>query len=620
MTGVSRRTVIAGSALAAVSAATAIGAKRWWPELGSADGPFPSTGKPYCMAMHVHASFSEGPGSMEAQLDQAVRSGVDVIWWTEHDHRMRAHGYQQEVTFGAQVERENDLAWRWIPSVQGKPVAIRRFGPLADPPPGRSRSRGLRLGVTGTGTGTVEHRLTGQAENDRYRASLDGQVLEIDIFPVTVSAAAYLAIEILSSHRPRRNGRSAGRYRLSYRVGGGGLPGARKVRNRTGIVALEAPTGQWTTLRLIPADDLGALWPGLDGRDASMFELSVVAVADGKQQATADFAGLRFLRTRTTKTYPLRTQADLMTAYSPQFPTVRQIQALELSLTTPHLGWYGGKLALPDLSGREIEATQDPADATASVAMVHRSGGLASYNHPFGTDGGRLGATEQLKATRIKAAEMIANRALKCDLLEVGYRLRGGCDLSRHVSLWDSLSRNAVYLTGTGVSDDHKGIDWSKELLNFVTWAWATGTSTEELLAALRGGRAYFGDPNLFRGSLDMLVDDRVRMGSVSVSGEATRTLRILTTGLPDGGRVETVQGIVDRAGPDQTDPPVVRTALDPATFDRDGVATVEVDTSKSVFVRVEILTKEGIPAAFGNPVWLLRDAPAKSIPKDRAV
>jgi hypothetical protein len=96
--------------------------------------------------------------------------------------------------------------------------------------------------------------------------------------------------------------------------------------------------------------------------------------------------------------------------------------------------------------------------------------------------------------------------------------------------------------------------------------------------------------------------------------------MRILTTGLPDGGRVETVQGIVDRAGPDQTDPPVVRTALDPATFDRDGVATVEVDTSKSVFVRVEILTKEGIPAAFGNPVWLLRDAPAKSIPKDRAV
>jgi hypothetical protein len=224
MTGVSRRTVIAGSALAAVSAATAIGTKRWWPELGSADGPFPTTGKPYCMAMHVHSSFSEGPGSMEAQLDQAVRSGVDVIWWTEHDHRMRAHGYQRQVTFGAQVERENDLIWRWIPSVQGKPRATRRFGPLAEPPPGRSRARGLRLGVAGTGKGTVEHRLTGQAENDRYRTSLDGQVLEIDIFPVTVTAASYLAIEILSSHRPRRNGRPAGRYRLSYRIGGSSRP------------------------------------------------------------------------------------------------------------------------------------------------------------------------------------------------------------------------------------------------------------------------------------------------------------------------------------------------------------------------------------------------------------
>lgn len=620
MAGVSRRTVIAGSALAAVSAVTAVGTRPWWQDLGSSSGTFPTLGKPYCMAMHVHASYSEGPGSMEAQLDQAVRSGVDVIWWTEHDHRMRAHGYQEAVSFEAMVERENDLPWRWIASTQGKPRTTHRFGVLADPPPGKQQSKGLRLGVAGTGRGSFEHRLTGDSANSRYRTSLDGQVIEVDIFPVTVTTASYVAVEILTSHRPRRNGRPAGRYRLSYRIGGGALPGARKVRGRTGIVTVDAPVGKWTTLRLTPADDLSALWPGLDGRDASLFELSLAATADGKQEATADLAGLRFRRTRNTKDAPMRTQAELMAAYAAQFPTVRQIQALELSLTTPHLGWYGGKVSLPDLTGRKAEATQDAADALRSVSLVHRSGGLASYNHPFGTDGGRLNDTEQLKATRIKAAELIANRALNCDLLEVGYRLRGGCDLTRHVSLWDSCSRNGIFLTGTGVSDDHKGIDWSSELLNFVTWVWSAGTGTEELLAALRSGRAYFGDPNLFRGTLDMLVDDNVRMGSVSVSDKSIRTLRILTSGLPSGGRVETVHGIVDRAGPDQTDPQLTRVALEASAFDRNGVAAVEVDASRSAFVRIEVLTKEGIPAAFGNPIWLLRDAPDKSIPKDRSV
>src|ERR1700759_1466374 len=41
------------------------------------------------MAMHVHSSFSEGVGSMEAQLTQAQLNGVNVLWWTDHDQRMQ---------------------------------------------------------------------------------------------------------------------------------------------------------------------------------------------------------------------------------------------------------------------------------------------------------------------------------------------------------------------------------------------------------------------------------------------------------------------------------------------------------------------------------------------------
>ena len=42
----------------------------------------------YSMAMHIHSSFSEQEGSMDAQLYQAALNSVDVVWWTDHDHRM----------------------------------------------------------------------------------------------------------------------------------------------------------------------------------------------------------------------------------------------------------------------------------------------------------------------------------------------------------------------------------------------------------------------------------------------------------------------------------------------------------------------------------------------------
>jgi hypothetical protein len=51
------------------------------------------------MAMHVHASFSERTGSMEAQLSEAEANNVNVLWWTEHDWRMAATCYRTQVSF-----------------------------------------------------------------------------------------------------------------------------------------------------------------------------------------------------------------------------------------------------------------------------------------------------------------------------------------------------------------------------------------------------------------------------------------------------------------------------------------------------------------------------------------
>ena len=70
------------------------------------------------MAMHIHSCFSEGGSdvsggggaSMMAQLEAARSSGVDVVWWTDHDWRMQAYGYYDGIAFDGTAEA-GGLQW-----------------------------------------------------------------------------------------------------------------------------------------------------------------------------------------------------------------------------------------------------------------------------------------------------------------------------------------------------------------------------------------------------------------------------------------------------------------------------------------------------------------------------
>jgi hypothetical protein len=55
------------------------------------------------------------------------------------------------------------------------------------------------------------------------------------------------------------------------------------------------------------------------------------------------------------------------------------------------------------------------------------------------------------------------------------------------------MSRNAVFLTGNGASDDHGGEDWYGESNNWVTTAWSPDTTLPSLLAALEAGQVSCG-------------------------------------------------------------------------------------------------------------------------------
>jgi hypothetical protein len=214
---------------------------------------------------------------------------------------------------------------------------------------------------------------------------------------------------------------------------------------------------------------------------------------------------------------------------------------------------------------------------------------------------------------------MLGNRALGADIIEVGYPLRSGVDISRHVALWDILSRNAIFLTGNGVTDDHAGIDWFGHPLDWTTSAWAADAREATLLQSLRAGRVWCGSLSRSAGAVDLEVDGSCPMGSVSVSQQGSRNVRVLATSVPVGGSVRVVQGPVDYAG--TADPRALSRVVAeiPGSDLTGGAANLAVDTTAESYVRTEVLGPTGAVVALSNPAWLLRTEPPRGVPAPRA-
>jgi len=214
---------------------------------------------------------------------------------------------------------------------------------------------------------------------------------------------------------------------------------------------------------------------------------------------------------------------------------------------------------------------------------------------------------------------LLRQQGFGADMLEVGYALgRAGVELGHYLGLWDTMSRNASFMTGTGVSDDHTGTRWLAQRWNYVTWAWADSTAEPALLDALAAGRAWFGDPAQYRGAVDLLVDGYAPMGSVTVVTAGSRAVTVTATDLPSGGWVDLMQGVVDYAGTMDPNPLVTRITI-PRAAVATGSTTMDLSTPSSRFVRAEVFDASGVVVAYSNPVWLLREPPVLGVPPARA-
>ena len=586
----------------------------------------------YSMAMHIHSSFSEQSGSMDSQLFQAAANSVDVLWWTDHDHRMAAIGYRKTVHFTSLTAETGGPGeggpWTWAQAESGPLAGTGSGGGIVTSPSSPNDPvAGGSMHLTAKSTTTAPAKFGYYADCHpagwNYRGNLTGQSLSIDVRLTGGWSRGYLELLIASSYHQASAGRPAGGYTLSYRLVPPGTAASRRAQGTQGVITIPvtpASGDQWYTVTITPSADIAALWPDEDRRDFALWELTLSAVSEG-DPVDGYFDYLRFNRTMSGQVL-LEQQQALAAALRGKYPAVAQRQGLEVSLLLPHLNWFGGAVAVPGYAGVKPKGYLGYLQNTV-VPQIHAAGGLASYNHPYGYGGGPLLPPAQQDALLAQVAAKLlptagAPAALGADLLEVGYPKRQGVDLAHHAALWDVMSRNAVFLTGNGTSDDHFGRNWSGVVNNWITSAWAKSTAEADLLAALAAGRAWCASLSRYRGSLDLLVDGSVPMGSASVSTVSSRRLVAAATGMPPGGTLQILQGTVDYAGTAALTANTRVIASYTAGQLAGGSVARRVDTTTDRFVRTQVLDSSSTVVGLSNPVWLLRSAPAGGIPASR--
>ncbi len=615
---VSRRRVLKGAAYLSLSAA-AVGRLAWAPPASAA-----TIAGAYSMAMHIHSSFSELSASMDAQLFQAQDHGVDVIWWTDHDTKMNGMQAKHVVHFTSLTAETGDgTPWKLTQTKTGLHTSASTGGIVSTPASPMDTVPDGSLQVAAQSTGTAKALFGFQTANipsgQNWRTNLADQTLAIEVLPTSIGNKAYLELYILTSFHPATGGRTAGKYSLSYRIGGAASPGSRTRTDRQAIVTLPATTGQWNSYVLRPDQDLAALYPDLDSRDFSLYTLRFGAVSASNAVARGNFDYLRFTRPNSGE-LNLQVQDSIMAAAASRYPNVAQRHGLEVSHYLPHINWFGGNVSLPTYAGMRKPSYSEYIRSTI-IPDIHSRGGLASYNHPYGTSFGPMKdqATQDQLLSQV-ATQILPNKACGADIIEVGYPMREGVDIAHHVGLWDVMSRNGVFLTGNGVSDDHSGNDWLNPP-NVTTWttsAWAPDKSEASLLQGLRAGKVWCQSLIGYAGAMDVLVDGTCPMGSISVSQATSRSLLLTATSVPAGGDVRVVQGAVDYAGTASPTPNTQVVAIIPAGDLMAGQARITMNTSSSSFVRTEVRNSAGTVVGLSNPVWLLRSSPPGGIPLAR--
>ena len=592
--------------------------------------------QPYSLALHMHASMSEQSGSIEWHTHKADSIGVDIIWWTEHDWRLTNFRHMNKYTFEETVW--DSVGYRWVEpddafggeerfweadSTGVSQMITSVVDSLAD-----QGSKSLRMEISGDigaprfNVGTLLQN-TSELHN---KYSLAKKVkISFAVFAAELDPAnAKFFAEVELSDHPE------GTHFLRYVAGS--LDG-----EGPDVFPLSIQPGAWTTVTLDLTQDAVARFTtgpqdAIRGEDDNFNFLRIGVAAKNGARAVVFFDDYKILPDPAMVGDAMLDRArDMGEFYESEVPSVHQLFGTEISKfkAQPHLNGYAPHIHLVDYGEHVYQDS-----LYYAIDQIHAQDGAVSLNHVFGPKfEADIPENPQQKAGRLLwiKKNQIRTRAMGIDILEVGYRKRGGMDLADHFDLWDALSGNSIFLTGNGVTDSHgRGmhnlIGWGPSELglstinNMCTWLLTEEFSEAGFVRAMTGGRAYFGDPYRFDGTVDIHTTDGFRMGQAVVTDRAEHDVVVEMTGAPAGAQVRVKQC-------EMRDPPsetyVVANVLRDEILDAEVVDgafadSITVDVSMPSFLRVEVRDADGKELVFSNPIFFMHDVPSGGVPANR--
>ncbi len=590
---------------------------------------FPVAEQPWCLQLHIHGPLSEQNGSLDWHVDRARAIGVDVLWWTDHDWRTDLLGYTTRFDF-------ENCAWdatlrKWVEpdGYEYRYMETAYAVPYSQASVSGARAyegtKSFRLqvqDVAGSGFQRIEVAQTTSRRQNVYPL-VTAPRLRLAVYPEEFDPAGdKLVIQV------RLCEKADGWPMLRYVAGS-------LEEEPADAIPVDCPAGQWTVLDLdVTADTWARFASGgadsIRAQDNNLFDVRVALYTRDGRTAVAFVDELRYVAdTSLAGTGMLDWQRAAGAYYEARTQEVRHFVGSELSRfkIQQHMNAYAPGFVPVDYTGRVASDS-----LWYAVDQVHAQGGLVSFNHPWGVGiYGNPQETPEMKALRILKAknDALATELYRCDMLEVGYRIRHGINLAGHLDLWDCLTANGRFVTGTGVTDTHGTawsigwVPWQPSALyenNFVTWVWAEAPEERPLLDALAAGRAWFGDPYRWRGEMDLRTIDGFPMGRVVLTDAPSHDMIVRITEAPDGGEVRVRQGRIDDTGAPSTTVSWLREeSLALPAGGGEFCDTLTVDASVSSFVRVELYGPDAKPDAFSNPLCLVRQMPERGIRAARA-
>ena len=572
-----------------------------------ASGPGRQARFPVLAELHLHGPLSEGTASVLHHVDEGVRHGYDLLWWTDHRRRLQARFFRTRVDFEGSLQTSTVYPGLLDPLINEFVFSETQVGSttIDFEAPGSVEGAehaevSLQAGAGGAWT-QAELVLDNQRKLEK-KSLLALPRPRIYVRPDTFDPAnAGLILRVVLSAQPDGVTEDGIPNLLEYVPSNMTVPQPASNVVRVALPAVEL--GAWSEFVLDPGVDAAAFPEGID---QSFYGFEILLVARSGANLTVDLDGFEVDLTGPTDLELLNVFADrLQTLYADD---IAHEVGLELggpdgqvlpdaATGSDHLIALFPDGPPPPFSGAFATTTGDLATPypAGAVESIQARGGVAILAHVFGT--GRPPTRKSDEDAAVLADRVIDNQAWGADALEVGYPDRER-PLRDFLDTWDTLSSNRVYVTGVGSSDNHNVEPWNQIFNNWGSWIRTESMEADDLVAAVREGQLFLGSPYRFDPDGDLVfeaADGSFAMGDVVPVASGTQDFQVELEGAPSGDTLDVLHnGQV-----------VSSFAVDDASY----AVGFSLAVQPGDWVRLELTSGGPIPYLLSNPIYFIEEA-----------